>query len=232
MKRLLSPSEAREFVWARTPVGTEIWIEDGLLVACRFATSAHAWSRADGFDQGELVELAWRVRRTSPWSCCRGDIALFVPDWRDKAWRKGARMTDLPSESEITELCFVVARLKKHRWDLTEESEEMANRVYEHAKDLTTLLNAAPRLLDIIELVSMGQYRGLSAVMAQARGVVELDEIAELRESCDEADEEPHLRGRVCLDTDTARRLLTTVERITALEERIAALELQLRAGR
>jgi len=150
-------------------------------------------------------------------------------------------MTDLPSESEITELCFVVARLKKHRWDLTEKSEEMANRVYEHAKDLTTLLNAAPRLLDIIELVSMGQLKGLSADQAQdpnvvavtdARGIVELDEIAELRESCDEADEEVHLRGMVCLDTNTARRLLATVERITALEERIAALELQLRAGR
>jgi len=91
MKRLLSPSEAREFVWARTPVGTEIWIEDGLLVACRFATSAHAWSRADGFDQGELIELAWRVRRTSPWDWCLAAAAISHFLFRIGATRPGGR---------------------------------------------------------------------------------------------------------------------------------------------
>jgi hypothetical protein len=83
--RALSPTEAREFVWARTPLGTEIWVEDGLLVTCLFATTAHVWSRPDGFDPRELAALAWRVRQTDSWTsvlnavlCSAAVISHFV----------------------------------------------------------------------------------------------------------------------------------------------------------
>jgi hypothetical protein len=139
-------------------------------------------------------------------------------------------MIELPSESEITELCFVVARLKKHRRDETH--------AYEYERDLTTLLAAVPRLLDIVEFVAKGQFLGLSPDQAEFRRTAKpvwtvhteqhaapsAEEIAGLRESCDSADEESHLCGRVCWDTDTGRRLLDTVERTTELERMLLVL--------
>ena len=55
------------------------------------------------------------------------------------------------------------------------------------------------------------------------------EEIAELRESCDEADEEMHLRGKVCWNTDTARRLLDATERCRRAEDALDRLKEDLK---
>src|SRR5690349_14061080 len=73
MSQYLSPAEAHEFLWARTPPETAIQISasNGMLVATRFFAPRilfpcivrqgrwrYAW-----FRKSDLVDLAWRIRR-------------------------------------------------------------------------------------------------------------------------------------------------------------------------
>ena len=81
MNKLLTAAEAREFLWARVPLETQILVSEDFIVTSRFFTHDWArshWTRAsDGlFDQRELVELAWRVRITGAW-----DAALKSSVW-------------------------------------------------------------------------------------------------------------------------------------------------------
>jgi len=72
MNRYLTPSEAREFVWARTPPDTRIEVTPSdrygaILSVSRFFTHYYAASDREGFDQRKLVEAAFDIRRADAW---------------------------------------------------------------------------------------------------------------------------------------------------------------------